>query len=139
MRTILLILIGLSSMLSAEFTRDANGIVTDSSTGLVWQDDAVGGSTTWQGAIDRCETLNLGGHEDWRLPNLKELTSLVDVTKFIPSIDDIFESTVSLYYWSSTTYANGSDNAWNVLFSNGRQGNSGKNGVSYVRCVRAGQ
>jgi len=140
MKKILLICIGLSAMLSAEFTRDANGIVTDSSTGLVWQDDSIGTTTTWQNAIDRCEALSLGGHEDWRMPNIRELTSLVDDTKSEPSIDDVFESTASNYYWSSTSDASGSNAAWRVTFSSGHQYYYGvKSSSYYVRCVRAGE
>ena len=139
MKKILLICIGLSAMLSAEFTRDANGIVTDSTTGLVWQDDAIGNSMTWESAITHCEGLSLGGHEDWRLPNIKELTSLVEDTKSYPSIDDIFESKVSSFYWSSTTNADNSANAWYVLFRRGGRHHSTKDDNSYVRCVRAGE
>ncbi|MBU1667443.1 DUF1566 domain-containing protein [bacterium] len=139
MRTILLIMIGLSSLLTADFTRDANGIVTDSTTGLAWQDDSIGSQMNWQSAIDNCEALTLGGHEDWRLPNLNELTSLVDDREYNPSIDDVFQNTASNYYWSSTTYANYSYYAWCVYFSSGLQGNSYKSHNNYVRCVRAGQ
>ncbi|MEA1954127.1 MAG: DUF1566 domain-containing protein [Campylobacterota bacterium] len=139
MRTILLILVGLSSMLSAEFTRDANGIVTDSSTGLVWQDDAIGSTTTWENAIDRCEALSLGGHDDWRLPNLRELTSLIDNTKYDPSINMIFQNTASSYYWSSTSYASSSNYAWVVYFYSGGQYYGYKARSYYVRCVVAGQ
>jgi len=139
MRTILLICIGLSVMLSAEFTREANGIVTDSTTGLVWQDDAVDSQMSWQSAITHCEALSLGGHEDWRLPNIKELTSLVDDTKYGPSINDIFESKVSSFYWSSTTNADNSANAWYVLFRRGGRHHSTKDYGYYVRCVRAGE
>jgi len=132
-------MIGLSSMLSADFTRDANGIVTDNTTGLAWQDNAIGSPATWQEAINRCEALSLGGEDDWRLPNINELNSLVDDTKYDPSIDDVFQNTASNYYWSSTTHANGSDYAWIVGFNSGYQSVNNKNGNNYVRCVRAGQ
>ncbi|MBU1667441.1 DUF1566 domain-containing protein [bacterium] len=42
-------------------------------------------------------------------------------------------------YWSSTTYANNSNNAWNVNFNSGNQNNNNKNNNNYVRCVRAGE
>ena len=42
-------------------------------------------------------------------------------------------------YWSSTTNANNSDNAWNVNFNNGNTNNNNKNNTNYVRCVRAGE
>lgn len=140
MKTILFIMIGLSTILSADFTRDANGIVTDKSTGLVWQDDAIGSLTTWQNSIEQCENLSLGGHADWRLPNLNELTSLVDDRKYRPSINDVFQNTESLYYyWSSTTHAYRNSRAWSVDFDSGLQNYSSKDYDYFVRCVRDGQ
>ena len=140
MRAILLIMIGLSSMLSADFTRDANGIVTDNTTGLAWQDNAIGSPATWQEAINRCEALSLGGEDDWRLPNLNELNSLVDDTKYNPIIDDVFQDyTASNIYWSSTTPAVGHIYVWTVDLSSGNQNVNDKNLNCYVRCVRAGR
>lgn len=139
MKQILLIILGLSTLLWADFTRSGE-IVTDSNTGLQWQDDAIGSTTSWQDAINYCENdLSLGGHNDWRLPNIKELTSLVDDTTYNPSISTVFENTASNYYWSSTTHANYTSNAWRVDFYNGYQYRSYKSNSNYVRCVRAGQ
>jgi len=141
MKQILLIMIGISSILSADFSRDNTiGIVTDNTTTLQWQDNEIGTRTTWQGAIDRCEALTLGGQSDWRLPNINELDSLVDDSKVNPSIDTVFLYTVaSSRYWSSTTNANYSSPAWVVYFNLGNQGNDNKDNKGYVRCVRAGQ
>jgi len=142
MRTILLIMIGLSSLLTADFTRDANDIVTDNITGLEWQDDSIGSPMNWKSAIDNCEALSLGGHEDWRLPNINELTSLVDGIEGYPMIDDVFENhscSGNCSYWSSTTFAKDSSNAWNVSFYSGNQSYYRKNSNVNVRCVRAGQ
>ena len=139
MKVILLLMIGLS-MLHAELTRDATtGIVTDSTTGLMWQDNEVGTLINWQGAIDRCEALTLGTHSDWRLPNINELTSLVDDTRYDPAISSEFQNTISYIYWSSTTYAFNADYAWLLGFTLGAQGGSRKTNSRYVRCVRAGQ
>ncbi len=139
MRQILLITLGLSTALFASFSKNGN-IVTDSSTGLQWQDDAVGSNMTWTAAIDYCETLTLDTYSDWRVPNLNELTSMVDNTKANPSIDtSVFQNTAPNDYWSSTTYAGGSDSAWYVYFSYGGQYYKGKTNSGYVRCVRAGQ
>lgn len=103
MRGIFLITLGLSTALFASFSKTGN-IVTDSTTALQWQDDAIGSTMTWTEAIDHCEDLTLDTHGDWRLPNLKELTSLVDDSRVSPSIDtSIFEHTASNAYWSSTT------------------------------------
>ena len=140
MRKILLITIGLSVGLMADFVRDADtNIVTDSATGLRWQDDPTPSGTSWQGAIDYCEALTLGGESDWRLPNLNELTSIVDDTVYNPSISSVFVNTASNGYWSSTTFAGSTGYAWIVNFYYGTQGRSNKTTSGYVRCVRAGQ
>lgn len=139
MRQILLITLGLSTALFASFSKNGN-IVTDSTTGLQWQDDAVGSTMTWTAAIDHCENLTLDAYSDWRLPNLKELTSIMDDTKVAPSIDtSVFQNTVSDLYWSSTTYAGINGVAWYVYFYHGDQYYYSKTNSFYVRCVRAGQ
>ncbi len=126
------------SMLNADFTKSGD-IVTDSVSGLEWQDDAVGSTMTWESAITHCEALVLGGYSDWRLPNINELKSIADRSKISPAIVSGFENTSSNDYWSSTTYENSKDYAWVVGFGNGnvyyyRKGNS-----FYVSCVRDGQ
>ena len=114
MKQILLILIGLSSLSLAEFSRDGD-IVTDTISKLQWQDNAIGEKMTWESAIDYCEnTLRLGGYSDWRLPNINELKSIVDRSKYDPIIVNGFENTSSYYYWSSSTYKNNSSYAWIV-------------------------
>jgi len=139
--TILFSLLLLSAIAYASFNKEGN-IVTDSSTGLQWQDDAIGTTVTmeWTNAITHCEDLELDGHGDWRLPNLAELTSLVDDTRVDPSIDSsVFDHTASNGYWSSTTDAGNSDYAWFVGFGSGYQSGNYKTYSFYVRCVRAGQ
>ena len=140
MKQIILIMLGLSSILSADFTRDANNeIVTDNITGLEWQDNTIPSRINWQSAIDQCENLSLGEHEDWRLPNVKELSSLVEDTKYSPSINDIFENTESNGYWTSTTRSTNTNLAWVVYFSDGKQnGRSYKVHTGSIRCVRGG-
>ena len=140
MKTIFLIMIGLSVSTWADFTKEEN-TVTDNITGLQWQDDARIGthSNTWKRAIDRCEALSLDGFNDWRLPNLNELTSLVDYSRTNPAIDPTFQRVVARGYWSSTTYAGFASSAWVVYFRSGGQGNSSKGYSKYVRCVRAGE
>ena len=58
------------------------------------------GPVTWEEAINYCENLSLTGFEDWELPNLKELRSLVDYNEYNPSIDvHYFPDTVLFQYW----------------------------------------
>ena len=104
MRVILLIMIGLSSYLSADFTKSGN-TVSDSVTGLEWQDNNETNSTrhNWQEAIDYCEALSLDTHDDWRLSNVNELKTLIDRSKREPAIVDGFEyvkyQNFFEYYW----------------------------------------
>lgn len=135
-----------SAMLSfaAPFT-DNGSTVTDVRTGLIWQKQDDGITRIWGEALSYCEGLNnLGGQSDWRLPNIIELESITDDSRYNPAIDPVFTGTKSSGYWSSTTiiYADYPDGAWNVHFYYGPVGdfgNSGKGNAMYVRCVRAGQ
>ena len=140
MKKILLVTIGLSAMLFAGFTRNGN-IVTDTTTGLQWQDntEAKTVTKTWIEAINYCENLTLGGYNDWRLPNINELKSIVDRSKSNPAIVDTFINVVSSVYWSSTTIVEYKGNAWVVNFDDGNVHNGYKYSRPYVRCVRAGQ
>jgi len=123
---------------SASFFIDmGDGTVTDNTTGLMWQqaDDAT--TRTWEQAITYCEGLSLAGFTDWRLPNVKELGSMVDNTVINPSINTVFfPSAISSNYWSSTTYAGNVTFAWYVVFSSGDVSSSVKTSSNYVRCVR---
>ena len=145
MKQFLLIMIGLSSLVYADFSRSEQGVVTDSKTNLQWQDDYSdnGGSiksAAWTDAVNYCESLALDG-EDWRLPNKKELLSIVDYSNTSPSINYVFTKTFTSYYWSSTTYNRNTYyySAWNVHFNNGTTAYSTKTTNRYVRCVRVGQ
>jgi len=92
---------------------------------------------TWQYALKYCANLNnaqMGS--GWRLPNAKELQSIVDYSIYSPSINAKFTNTKLDYYWSSTTYAHYPDYAWIVVFSNGDVGGDDKTSSRYIRCVR---
>src|SRR3990167_9252666 len=94
--------------IAGSFTDNGNGTVTDSDTGLIWQKEDDNTTRTWESAITYCEGLSLS-YTDWRLPNIKELKSIVDNTKDSPAINKIyFPNTNSSYYWSSTASASAS-------------------------------
>jgi hypothetical protein len=128
------------------YTDLGNGIVRDNVTGLEWQQDTALGTYDWQQAIDYCDGLVLGGYSDWRLPTIKELSSLVDssIQSPDPTINnDYFPNTVSSSYWSSTTTAGFyyPNLAWLVTFYYGYVVNDGKSPLirKYVRAVRGDQ
>ncbi|QOY52302.1 DUF1566 domain-containing protein [Candidatus Sulfurimonas baltica] len=113
---------------------------TISLDGLMWQDnkDAIFIERDWIGAKEYCKDLILGGFNDWRLPNIDELKSILDKNRK-PTIKKEFKNTVSGSYWSSTTTASNTTGAWRVYFSYGGQSSFSKTYYYYVRCVRAGQ
>jgi len=143
MKKIFLMMIGMSLLMYADFSRNNSGIVDDSTTGLAWQDEYTdnGGKikrATWQDAIIYCHELSLGGKNDWRLPNIRELKSIVDTTKYNSAINSVFTNVSSSNYWSATTLASDSSNAWNVSFSYGDDYWNSKTDEYYIRCVRGG-
>ena len=126
------------------FTDNGDGTVTDNLTGLIWTQDAnLVGQTNWVEALGFCN--NMGG--EWRLPNIRELQSLLDYSHVNPALNNLGDDGQSLIsniqpgnYWSSTTYAypNYDTYAWLVSVYNGgynylklKEGNYG-----YVWCVR---
>ncbi len=132
---------------SPRFTDNGNQTVTDNLTGLMWTKDAnlPGGSRTWQQALDYVVSMNTGagtyGYTDWRLPNRKELFSLVDRAMYNPSLPSghPFTNVQSSTYWSSTSYASGTSSAWIVYMYVGGVYASGKGNGNYVWPVRSGQ
>jgi len=130
-------MIGLS-LIQAEFIKSGD-IVSDSVSGLEWQDDVVGSSMLWEAAITQCEDLTLGGHSDWRLPNINELTSIVDRSKVNSAITGFANTAQYSVYWSSTTYEYYKTRVWTVRFSTGSSSDYSKGNNNYVRCVRDGQ
>jgi len=144
MRTIFLIMIGLNIFLNAELSKSGN-VVSDSKTGLDWQDISENNSITynWQEAINYCESLTLDTYDDWRLPNINELKTLIDRSKINPAIKEVvFEYVKSSHYWSSTSVVSNENDAWGIYFYFGHvvdgEDNT-KDDNNYVRCVRDGQ
>ena len=123
------------------YADNGDGTITDYVTSLMWQkqDDDLG--YTWDNAISYCESLELAGYTDWRLPSKKELLSIVDYGTYNPSIDiTYFPGTNALKYWSSTTDATFPSIAWGVSFNDGWITSEIKSdNYYYVRCILGGQ
>ena len=102
-----------------DFTDNGDGTVTDKATGLMWMKRDRGKAMNWQEALRYAENINYAGYNDWRVPNAKELHSLVDYsrspdTTHSAAIDPVFEVTSITneggvrdypHYWTSTTHA----------------------------------
>lgn len=139
---------------NSRYTDNSDGTVTDNTTGLMWKQCpegasgagcATGGASTytWQQALQQAQTVDNGagfaGHTDWRLPNRKELHSLVEVQCASPSINAVlFPNNPSNLFWSSSPYANDPTTAWSVYFSSGLDNYNYKTNAYYVRLVRGG-
>lgn len=132
------------------FTNNADGTITDNATGLMWVASptaaGVGGTYKWYDsilltypAIAACENLSYAGYTDWRLPNAKELQSIVDYGRYSPSIDTTYFTSQSSNYYSSTTDALNTGSAWVVYFGYGNVYGSVKTNPGFVRPVRGGQ
>jgi len=119
---------------------NGDGTVTDNATGLMWQQATAPGTYTWEQALTYCENLNLASYDDWRLPNTNEIQSIVDYSRYNPSIDTMyFPDTAASFYWSSTTNVPNTNSACYVYFYYGTVNYSNKSYNDYVRAVRAGQ
>jgi hypothetical protein len=146
---------------TASYTDNGDGTVTDNLSGLMWEKLSDDGSIhdwnntySWTNAFaSKIATLNgsnFAGHNDWRLPNIKELSSIINYGVTNSSVYSQFSNGCTpactvltcscntiASYWSSTTVNTG-NSAWVVFFSEGRVLFTLKTGSFYVRAVRGG-
>jgi hypothetical protein len=141
------------------FTDNGDGTVTDHLTGLIWLKNGncfrfyfsnftMQNNRTWQNALTSANFLSSGycgltdgsSEGDWRLPNYKELVSLLDLGQDNPALpsDNLIQVQYNLY-WTSTTIEDARDNAWSVDFRSGVATNRAKVQSWYVLAVRGGQ
>jgi hypothetical protein len=152
------------------YTDNGDGTITDNNTGLMWEkkDDAGGlhdkdnvyrwsgdGSQDtiwdWLDDINAEGGTGFAGYNDWRIPNAKELQSIVNYQNFNPAVSAAFNTgcvasctvltcscTVASSYWSSTSLALDPSNAWVVDFFYGIVAPYGKSFTLFVRAVRGG-
>lgn len=138
----------------AAFTDNNDGTITDTVTGLTWDQCSWGLSGagcaagaaslhTWTQALGVAVAANGASHKgrnDWRLPSKNELESLVKIDAYAPAIDTTaFPGTMSDLYWSSTNFASNPADAWFVFFYDGSTDAYVKSSTYYVRLVRGGQ
>lgn len=145
---------------SPRFIDNNNGTVSDRLTGLVWLkngacamffpfDPNMGNvARTWTAAMTACNNLTNGycglsdnsQPGDWRLPNVRELQSLVDYGQWNPalSVDSPLRAStqLNLDYWTSTSYASENATRWTVNFWTGGVVNRVESTTYYIRAVR---
>ncbi|MCP4752100.1 MAG: DUF1566 domain-containing protein, partial [Proteobacteria bacterium] len=118
--------------------------VRDKNTGLVWQKSGDTTADSWENAVDYCEglthdSLGMADMTDWRLPNIKELASIIDYfAATAPVVSADFSNTGSSAYWSTTTDESTPSNAWTVDFGDGSIASGDKTASTGIRCVRGG-
>jgi hypothetical protein len=148
------------------YTDNGDGTITDNNTGLMWEKKSDDGSIhdkdtlyTWANAFAvYIAGLNAGagfaGHTDWRVPNVKELQSIMNYENFNPAVSPAFNTgcvaactvltcscTAARGYWSSSTVAIpplGPSDAWLVVFFDGSMIANFKGNERRVRAVRSG-
>jgi hypothetical protein len=135
-----------------QYTVLSNDEVLDNYTGLAWQRGSSASRSSWEQARQYCAALGLGG-KTWRLPSIRELSTLVDEALVAPSIDrEMFPNTAygarsNDWYWASHQAAGSAPAVWAINFDDGFTGfNAGQaNGTdidwnyfteAWARCVR---
>ena len=111
----------------------------DPKTGLEWQRQSPG-KMSWQAALDYAKSLALDGKNDWRLPTVSELETLLDRSVLYYELRPIVREEVPfrdmLSYWSSTTFRERTHNAWIVMFDGAYVLSYYKSNCYHIRCVR---
>jgi len=139
---------------TSRFTiNNEDSFVVDIVTGLAWSRCLVGQTwdstsktctgeplnLTWQEALQQADELVLDNRTDWRLPNIKELATIVERKCVAPAKNlEVFPGAPEDGYWSSTpnTSASAMTEAWAIGFYNGRIDSKEKLSDFYVRMVR---
>ena len=145
---------------TAHLVDNGDGTVSDPKTGLIWKKcpegqawntgtkkcDGTVAHYTWKQALLRAAQVNAGAvgqnlsHADWRLPNIKELNSIVERRCWNPAINEAVFPATSDWFWSSSPIADHDGYAWTVVFYSGHDSWSPRNAADTpVRLVRSGQ
>ena len=130
---------------------EATNQIRDNRTGLIWARDAgnacgaAEAAMKWEEALSNCNSLTYGGAGDWRLPDFREMRSLIDNDYSRPALcnasgnaqwreNDPFRGVATGRYWTSTSYDDspaGNAWAWFVSIENGYVNNDAKTGARY--------
>jgi hypothetical protein len=106
-------------------TDNLNGTVTDNLTGLTWEQKTAANEQTlyyYSDAVNYCETLSLGGHDDWRVPTRKEYSTILNLGRVSPALDITYfpyYTSNEIYYWTISPYKIDPTKMWTVQISFG--------------------
>lgn len=135
----------------SQFVDNGDGTITDKSTQLMWQKcqlgysgiDCATGSTVeynWGNALTEAQNNTFATFTDWRIPNIKELKSIVELRCFSPAINTNFfqlPDGFNVEFWSSTPKVFNTDRTWYVNFFDGDSDYSSRTNTRRVRLVRS--
>ncbi len=134
----------------SNFIDNNDGTVFDLTSRLVWQKCQLGFSGinceisaspntfTWQEALQEAQASSFAGYDDWRLPNVKELRTLVEQRCQSPAINSqLFLSSTSTDFWTSSPYKFNANNSWSINFDSGFNFAYPRTNFLHVRLVRS--
>lgn len=163
MRILIIVWLAFSSYVSAQtclsgatettpfvnFINNADGTISDSTTGLMWMQCSLGqtwqagqcvgdpDALNWQQALQQAHGYTFASHDGWRLPNIKELSTITERLCVRPAINEtLFPNTPSDDFWSSTPSMSDPQRAWVLAFFNSSNSIKQKSLFVFVRLVR---
>jgi hypothetical protein len=121
-----------------DYVRCVRGVSQPKASKLIWDDSRASKTVKkdWKSAKEYCQEMLLGAKDDWRLPTLKELQSIVNIKSYKPAIKNEFKYVAQDYYWSTTEDISTDGYAWNVAFNYGHTTRASTLNEYGVRCVR---
>ena len=120
-------------------------LVINRNTGLMWQTKIAEESFTWENAVKHCEELTYSGYDDWRLPSVQELMSIIVSNKYMIEYNRIFfnffpeyvaQSSNFVFFWTSDLAVYAYDYAWYLTFYNNKIEAGSKSDSRFAVCVR---
>lgn len=118
---------------------DKNETVIDAARNLMWSRAPLTRERkSFADAEAACAACRIGGFDDWHLPTVDELQTLIDRTRYNPAIDTTrFPATPARFFWSSSPDASDPDYAWIVNFYYGNVNLNPRRAHAFVRAVRS--
>jgi len=116
----------------------AKDVILDTTTSLLWQDAPINKKAlvTYKEATNYCQYLKIEEYENFRLPTMSELQTLIDYKNYKPAILNGFKYVESTTYWTTTPFADADDERWTVDFEKGSRSVKAVYYDRHFRCVQ---